>query len=446
MRQFKYLLAAMALLAGSGELGRAVAHEVLRGRLVFAYHDRPAIGVVDLDSGEVTHRFAMPRANPGLVSADNGRLVFVLTGDDEGRVKILDTGIRLESHGDHVDVEKHAVRLLNVAVTGERPSHIASGFGQTAVFFDGPRPSDRRGHAKAVIFDNASLLRGKGRYVVWNDKGPQHGVAVPLTRTLWAITTSRPEYAAGQASSLPAGVAIFDRSRKWRKIGAFDDVTAPAKSCKELHGYGTTGNVHVFACNGSSDDRQSDGGLLVMHQSGRTWVGRKLSYPDARRVSHIVSHPHAKILVGNYGVAGRYDALIRIDPAAGSLAGTDIFPVPGGQPVCQFVIAANGSRVANLLPDGSLRIYEFVPAWKEVGRFEAVAPFDCSHNAGQPRPALAGAGDLVFVSDPANRRIREYDVVRWRQGPEIPVDGVPANLPRAAAGICTGSSRRWACS
>jgi hypothetical protein len=75
------------------------AHETSRGRLVFAEHDAPFVRVLDLDTGKVTHSFRMPKARPTLASG--GPYVLILTGDEKGTVRVLDTGVVDDAHGDH---------------------------------------------------------------------------------------------------------------------------------------------------------------------------------------------------------------------------------------------------------------------------------------------------------------------------------------------------------
>jgi hypothetical protein len=52
-------------------------------------------------------------------------------------------------------------------------------------------------------------------------------------------------------------------------------------------------------------------------------------------------------------------------------------------------------------------------------------------DARQPRPWLAVLGERAFVSDPKERRIREFDLKTLKQGLDMPVDGAPGHLARA---------------
>ncbi|WP_332686687.1 hypothetical protein [Bosea sp. (in: a-proteobacteria)] len=432
--------AAAALACGLGaQAACAHDHAVSRGRLVFADHEKPVVRVLDLDSGEVTHSFDMPKANPGFAGVEGGRFVVIKTGDEAGTLRILDTGLRYESHGDHVDIDKEEVRLLDFAVTGDRPAHVVSKKGRLALFYDGKRPWEGKSEPKAVLVEIKSL-HGKAPVVAtWASPAPQHGIAVPLGGRQWLISVPNAIYARGEdrsASSRPDGFQILEQGkileqgRSWKTVASFNDLGRADASCKLFHGYAEAKGQHVFGC-----AEGDGGGVLVLSRRGKgAWHARKLAYPDARRVSSLKAREGERYIVGNYGAKGPYNALLRIDPAAESLAGADILPVPEGQAACQFELGGDGARLANLTPDGKLRIYEIAPAWKELASFEAVPAFDCQYGARTPTPSLAVIGASAFVSDPSNGRIREYHLDTLKQGLDLPVEGKPANLAGSDAG------------
>lgn len=416
-------------LAFAPSLAQAHDHNVQRGRLVFADHEKPVVRVLDLDSGEVTHSFDVPKANPGFSAAEGGRFVVIKTGDEAGTLRVLDTGLRYESHGDHVDIDKGEVRLLDVAVRGDNPAHIVSKNGQLALFYDGARPWERRSEPKAVLVELKSLEAGKPVVDTWPSPAPQHGIAVPLGDRQWLFSLPNEVYAKGEdrsASSRPNGFQILERGKDWKLLASFNNSMRADASCKLFHGYAEAKGRHVFGCNDGAD-----GGLLVLSRSetGR-WSTRKIAYPDERRVSALKARAGAGYIVGNYGLKGPYSALLRIDPAGARLAASDILELPGGQPACQFDLSADGRRLANLTPDGTLRIYEMA-SWRQLADFEAVPAFDCQYGAKTPTPSLAIIGNSAFVSDPANGRIREFHLDTLKQGLDMPVGGMPANLASA---------------
>ncbi|CAM5765275.1 hypothetical protein [Bosea minatitlanensis] len=418
-------------------------HAPLRGRLVFADHEKPVVRILDLDSGEVTHSFDVPKANPGFAGVAGGRYVVVKTGDEAGTLRILDTGLIAESHGDHVDLDKATPKLLDFATRGDRPAHVISGQGQLALFYDGLRPWEGKSEPKAVLIAIDSLARDKPDVTVWPSPAPQHGIAVPLGGRQWLMSVPNPAYARGDdrsASPRPNGFEILEqrggpqKAAGWKQVARLDDPARADASCKLYHGYAPArGGRHILGC-----AEGEDGGLFVLSRAGKGvavgWSARKLAYPDERRVSALKSREGGRHLVGNYGLKAPYDALLRIDPEARALTAADILPVPGGQAVCQFELNGNASRLANLTPDGKLRIYEVAPAWKELAAFDAVAPFDCAYGAKTPTPGLAVLGSSAFVSDPTNGRIREYHLDTLKQGLDMPVGGMPANLAASDAG------------
>lgn len=442
---FSRTQAAGFCLAGCLLASTALAHDhaPLRGRLVFADHEKPVIRILDLDSGEVTYSFDVPKANPGFAGVSGGRYVVVKTGDEAGTLRILDTGLIAESHGDHVDLDKAEPKLLDFATKGDRPAHVISGQGQLALFYDGLRPWEGKSEPKAVLVAIDSLGKAQPSVTIWPSPAPQHGIAVPLGGRQWLISVPNPAYAKGDdrtASPRPNGFEILEQSAGspknsgWKRVGSLNDPARADASCKLYHGYAPArGGRHFFGC-----AEREGGGLLVLTKAGKGitagWSARKLAYPDERRVSALKSREGGRHLVGNYGLKAPYDALLRIASDAKALTTADVLAVPGGQAVCQFELNLNGSRLANLTPDGKLRVYEIAPAWKELAVFEAVPAFDCAYGAKTPAPSLAVIGASAFVSDPTSGRIREYHLDTLKQGLDMPVGGMPANLAGSDAG------------
>jgi hypothetical protein len=411
----------------------AVAHEsAKRGRIVFTDHEKAVLRVLDLDSGVVTHQFDMPKPNPGLYGTKGGRFIVINTGDEAGTFRFLDTGLIHESHGDHHDLTKSEVRLLDHRVTGERPAHVVSGHGQLALFYDGRRPWDGKSDSRAVLLSLKALDGATLKTDVWQSPGPQHGITVPFGKGRWLVSLPNEAYVKGDdrgASSRPNSFEILDRGQSWTRVALQNDLGEADASCRLFHGHGSIGGRHVFAC------AEGVGGGILKVSPGKDGAmqARRMAYPDDRRISSITSRDDARIMVGNYGLKSPYDALIRIDPEAVSLTKDDVLPVPNGQAACRFEISGAGSRLVNLTPDGQIRIYDTLPAWKQVAVFDAVPAFDCRFDARTPAPSLAIIGRSAFVSDPANGRIREYHLDTLKQGLDIPVGGMPTKLSGGGA-------------
>lgn len=418
-------------------VGAALAHdhEVLRGRLVFTDHEKPVVKVLDLDSGEVTHSFGVTKADATPVATEGGRFVVIRTGDEAGTIKFLDAGLFYEAHEDHFDIAKGEVKMLDLTFTGAKPSHVVSEVGWVTLFYDGERPWIGKSDHKVVAIRHDTLDKPKPEVSIWPAPAPQHGIAVPLGGDAFLVSVSKEAYAKGDdktVSSRPNGFQILDRADGWKAVASFNDAANPDQSCKEMHGHASLKNVHVFGCNGTIEgEAKSDGGVLIIAKgAGEKWGSRKLRYPDDRRASTIKGRSAGRYLVGNYGGAGGkpFDALLRIDPSAATLTSADIFPIPGGQHVCQYELTSDGKRVVNLTQDGKLHIYEIEPAWKEIASFEAVPAFDCAWDARTPSPTVAVINNSAFVSDPENGRIREFYLNSLKQGLDIPVGGKPSAI------------------
>lgn len=421
------VLAAAVLSAGAA---CAHDHAVSRGRLVFADHEKPLIQVLDLDSGEVTHQFAVPTPNPNLVTLDGGRFIAVKSGSE---VRFLDTGLSFESHGDHTDIDKGAVALLPLVLTGQVPAHIVSGHGKAAVFFDGIRPWDGPSTAKATVFPLAELTGAKPAMLDWPSPGPQHGIAVPLAGGRLLVSTPNPSYVRGddrKASSRPSGFSVVKAvATGWVRLATLDAGQKPPTGCPLFHGHASKGALDIFGC-----EAGADGGLLLLDTADGKLRPRKLAYPDARRSSTIKARAAGRYFIGNYGDSSPYNALLRVDPKAKTLVAQDVFAVPNGQSVCQFELSENGRRVANLTANGMLRVYDIAPDWKEVASFQAVEPFDCSYGARTPTPSLVVIGPTAYVSDPGQGRIRDYGLETLKQGLDLPVGGLPKVLAGGEGG------------
>ena len=413
------LLGATALVAALA--APTSAHEtVLRGRLVFGDHATAKLRVLDLDTGKVTHSFDVPRPDPSLDTSADGRFVVVKVGDETGTVRFFDSGLLREPHGDHVDIDKAEPGFVDLALTGDKPAHVLSGHGWISVFFDGQRPWVRPSEARADLIPVASLESGKPERLSWKSPAPQHGVAVPLGDDRWFLSAPNPAYAKGDdrsVSSRPDSFDLVDAGDGWKVLHSY--------ACPLMHGHAALGKVHAFGC--------ADGLALLKADGTGAWTSERLAYPDERVSSAIAAS--GEIMVGNYGKSGSpFSAFLRIDPSASSARPDDVFEIPDGQQVCQFALADDGRTLVHLAGDGKLRLYEVAPAWKEVARFDAVAPFDCAFGAPTPTPRLALSGTSAFVTDPTGGKIHEFYLATRQQGLSYNVGGAPSTVAGGPSG------------
>jgi hypothetical protein len=405
--------------------------QLLIGRVVYSDFAKPEVGVIDVESGKVSRIVRVAAKRARLASSSDGRFVFVATGEAKSRVQALDTGVLLEPHDDHWHIEKRPSRLLDFVATGTKASHIVSGYGYTSIFFDGKSSEDGGGGARAVLVDHARLAKNRSIMAVWPSPARQHGMAVPLGAPLWAMTSPDVLQPPGVVE-MPSGLHIVDASRSFENRAILAADGREGVQCEGIHGHTTMGELHAFGCRGGNGS-SLPGALLFLERKGDGLEARNLPYPDHQRVNAIKARSGGRYMVAAYGEGDRFNAFLRIDPQAKRLDLSDIWAPQDISSTCQFEISGNGRHVVNLLGDGTLRVYEISPVWKEVGRVVAVPAFDCGVGSTGPRPSLGIVADSALVTDPTNRRIRRYDIASLALLTDWLVKGMPEGLATGSA-------------
>jgi hypothetical protein len=404
--------------------------QLLIGRIAFSDFDKPEVSILELESGKVSRKLRVADKRARLDASSDGRYVFISTGTAASRVQVLDTGVLIESHDDHWHVDKQRVRLLNYVATGAHVSHVKSGHGFTSLFFDGSTAEGNRASAKAILLDHSRLARNRTIMAAWHSPDRQHGMAVPLDADAWAVTV--PDRTTGIShGSLPSAVQIIDAANGFAAIPLRGTSPGEFVSCPQVHGHAILDNVHAFGC-GSTSGQEKRGGLLLFDKSEGGWGSRTLDYPDERRVSTLKAETNAQYLVGSYGQTGRRNALLRVKPTAVRLDSLDVWTIEGVQEPCQFEFTEDGRNIVNLLGDGTLRVYEIAPVWRELRRVAAVSAFDCSPRSVSPRSMLGIIGGSAIVTDPTNGRIRRFAVHSLELLLDWNVKGKPEGLTVAS--------------
>ncbi len=123
------------LLAGMSLPGTAAyADEISVWRAFVADQAQGTVSVIDLEAGEVVDTFAL-NGPASLYVTSSAQRVFAVQGN-ANIVQAIDTGIAIDDHGDHGDIEITDPALLDTAIEGEYPVHFVDHHGQIALFFD----------------------------------------------------------------------------------------------------------------------------------------------------------------------------------------------------------------------------------------------------------------------------------------------------------------------
>ena len=357
-------------------------HGTVVARLFVADATSHVVTAIDPVSRQRIASFSTPGKIGNIYPSSSGRWVFVVH-TDANRVSAIDTGLRLESHGDHDDIEVGAPFVRGTVFPGRKPIDFWSGHGMATVHNDDD--------GTLAIFDERGL-EGAIETRTLKGAGTGHNNAVVLQdQVLLSLASEGIVTAYDLESGSP---------------------TARFEGCMRTHGW--TAPTPTFAAVGCLD------GVLTFTKSGREIQARKIVEPDGSpenaRVSTIVSHRANPLLVGNFG-----DGLATIDREAAVLR-----PLPLTVAPVRFAYDRDGVKVVVLTGDG--KVHAVDPASGTVlWSVDAVAPVDPSGSV--PRPSMTVGEDVAFVSDPTRGTVVRLDLATGAQaGAPIQVGGVPGLL------------------
>lgn len=317
---------------------------------------------------------------PSLAVAGDGRHV-ALTQADAGVTQFLDAGTWSSAHGDHAHHYVAEPRLRRATVDGDRPVHVVSHAGRTAIFHDGS--------GTAEIFDDDGLLIDSLETATVDSGAPHHGVAVPVED---GVLVSIPG-----AEELPTGVALVDDD---------GDEQARFADCPELHGETAVGETVLFGC---------ASGIMAVTGDTSSVIGN----PDnsGERVGGFVASEAGPLAVGDYGPTSL--AVIDVDADAVRL-------VELGRPYGPFALGPHDEVLA-LTTDGTLRVID-AGTGRPAGAVDVIEPFTLPEGHGGTTPAIAVVGHTAYVSDPVTSSLVPVDLEELTTGQPIALDAAPTDI------------------
>lgn len=379
----------MALLAATTLTIPALADEVSAYRLFIADHTEPRVSALDPASGETIAQFDL--TSPArLYAAASGEAVIAVQANTN-QVAAIASGIVVDDHGDHGDIEVSAPRLVDAVVEGDRPVHFVEHGSKIALFFDGAGTT-------SILDTHAWIDDGKAEVKEIDSGAPHHGVAIPWgSHTI--ITVPHPE----DPSKLPIGVNVLDADGN--RVGE-------THGCADLHGEAASGNLLLIAC--------ADG-ILVVSGSGAPKI-EKIDYaglPEGKSTT-LVGGQGLQYFLGNYGA----DKVVLIDPTEAEPYRLVDLPTRR----VHFVTDPVRSKFAYIFTeDGQLRQLDVIKG--EITASVAVTePYSMDGEWSLPRPRLAVAGDVIAVTDPLAGKVHLVDAASFAVTNAIAVEGLPYNI------------------
>lgn len=378
-------------------------HVETSGRLVIAQSDAPTAHVYDLDTEALMDSFTL--AFPAsAVNPSPDRRYAVVAQRADNLTQFIDGGIWQEDHGDHLHDYVEDPLLLAFELDGAAPTHYELHDQHAALFYDGNAAVGA--NAGVALLSDASITDGATEATL-DLPVAMHGTAEP--RGNFLLTTYRD---AAATTTLPSAVELYQRSG-----GSYTFVQRFAEPCSNLHGSYSNDTHSAFGC--------SDGVLLVA-QSGTAFTATKVlndaSIVAPARIGTIVGHHE---LPGFGGIAG--SALYAIDPMAGSMTEVDW---NGATTVTRVAHAMDGHGKTFLILDsaGTLHFLDPADGWSTLGTLTNVVGTNPPSPAPQPSITVSHAGDIAFVSDPADQSIAVIDLATRTLAERIDLGFTPASF------------------
>lgn len=366
-------------------------------RLFITDQTEGGVTVVDLENKAIIDQFATTGYVTHLVPSESGKSLAAVQMDHDA-VHMIDSGIKLFSHGDHSDIEIQDAVLLPVTITGKRPVHAVPDHGAFYVFFDG--------EGEARIFNEDQLISGKDNYKTIKASAPHHGVAVPMGNYM---LISEPNLdVETKPGSLPPrlGLKILDQDSN--QVGSIH-------TCTGLHGEASSAGVTAFGC--------EEGVILALPNGDDVPTIKMLDYDAAMpggRVGTLVGGKAMQFFLGNYGA----DKLVFIDRSEEMPFQLIDLPVR----YVHFILDPARVTTAYVFTEnGYLHAVDLLGG-KIIRSAQITEPYSKDGHWRDPRPRLAIAGDIITITDPREQLVRLVDAETFADKGSIVVDGLPFNI------------------
>ena len=357
--------------------------------------DQESGRVTALDLGSPDRRWHFDLTGPSrLYASPNGEIVVAVQSDDE-RVDFIGSGIALEAHGDHEDIEISEPARLETALEGPRPFHVVTHDDLIAINFD-------RGGYVAML--NQHDLQDGGEAERFQQNRAHHGFAVPMGAHVVSSVASE-DPVEGDGAPPRVGIQAYDQDGS--PVGKM-------QTCTDLHGEAFSGTYLTAGCKE---------GVVAATLSDGVPAFSMLPYPADFPEGHtgtLLGSKAMQIFLGNYGA----DSVVVIDPTTEPSFSRVALPFRR----VDFALDPVKPQFAYILTeDGTLHRLNMLTATIEQSE-TVTQPYSMDGHWRDPRPRLAMAGKSLLMTDPRESLLRVIDPSDLSETATIPVDGLPYNL------------------
>ncbi len=311
----------------------------------------------------------------------------VLVSTEKQGFRLLDTGVKVESHGDHSHYLPSGKPALVGAFKALEPGHVTIHDGKTVLWSDGS--------GTAQILDSAKPTKVVGTYKA---AAPHHGVAVQLDDGL--LVTQ------GTVDKRTGAKVV----RLGKEIAGTDD-------CPGVHGEATAGNgTAVIGCENG----------VVLYDDGKF---TKIDSPDSYgRIGNQAGSPSSPIVLGDYKVdkdaeLERPERITLIDTETKKLKIVDL-----GTSYSFRSLGRGAAGEAIILgTDGALHVLDAKDG-STLSTIKVVKPWSEPVDWHQPRPTLHVSGDTAWVTEPATSTVHVVNIPSGKVVDSIKLDVVPDEI------------------
>ncbi|WP_375688514.1 hypothetical protein [Pseudooceanicola sp. LIPI14-2-Ac024] len=362
-------------------------------RVFIADQQSPRVTALDLSAPDTRWTFDLTGPSR-LYATPDGEVVVAVQSDDD-RVDFLRSGIVLEGHGDHADIEVSDPAVLDAALEGPRPFHVVTHGGATAINFD------RGGYV--ALLDDHDLAEG-GTPDRFKQNRAHHGFAVPMGGYVVSSVASE---APVEGDGAPPRIGIQAHAPDGTPTGQM-------QVCTDLHGEAFSGAYLTAGCKE---------GVVTVTLDGGTPAFAMLPYPADFPEGHtgtLLGSMAMQIFLGNYGA----DAVVIIDPTAEPHFTRVELPFRR----VDFVLDPVQPQFAYILTeDGMLHRLNMLAGAIEQSQ-QVTQPYSMDGHWRDPRPRLAMADEWLLMTDPREGLLRVIETAGLSEVEAIPVEGLPYNL------------------
>lgn len=332
------------------------------------------------------------RLNP----AGDGRHVLV---SSSAGFEVLDLGLIRKPHGDHFHYYTTTPRLTGSIVPADKPGHVVTHAGRTALFADGT--------GTVTTFETNALEDGQlsqEELTEIKTAAPHHGVAVPLDSGATLVTEGTADERHTVQEHKPDG-----------------SLGAQTTDCPGVHGAATAQGEDVasFGCTNGS----------VVFRDGQF---HKVPVPEEyQRSGNQLGHPGSPYVLTDYKTVkpvegGEPEHPTKVGVINTTDATTTTVDLGSAYWFRSLGRGANGEGVV-LTNDGRLNVIDMASA-TVTRQVDVVTPWTENAKWQDPGPSVKTAGDFAYVTDPTTKKLHIVQISEGKLLSSLDLSVVPNEM------------------